>query len=366
MDEMGPVWGETGTWGLTSQVFIVVLLALVLDFAQRKVLKRVHRRLVETDNPWDDALVDALAWPLSLLIWVVGITFAAQMMAEASGAPIFAAVGPLREIGVVAALTWFMLRVVRRVENNLVAGRERRGEPVDRTSVNAIGRLVRVSVLITALLVTLQTLGFSVSGVLAFGGVGGIAVGFAAKDLLANFFGGLMIYLDRPFSVGEWVRSPDRDIEGTVEEIGWRLTRIRSFDKRPLYIPNSAFANITVQNPSRMTHRRLYETVGIRYADFDKLPAITAQVKAMLQEHPAIDTTQTVMVSFDAFGPSSLNFFVCCFTHTTVWTEYHAVKEEVLLKVGRIIAAHGAEIAFPTTTVHLVDGRPVVPEAAGC
>ena len=104
----------------------------------------------------------------------------------------------------------------------------------------------------------MQALGYSISGVLAFGGIGGIAVGFAAKDLLANFFGGLMIYLDRPFSVGDWIRSPDKNIEGTVEEIGWRLTRIRTFDKRPLYVPNSTFTQISVENPSRMLNRRIY------------------------------------------------------------------------------------------------------------
>jgi len=85
--------------------------------------------------------------------------------------------------------------------------------------------LLRASIVITAALVILQNLGFSISGVLAFGGVGGIAVGFAAKDLLANFFGGLTVYMDRPFVVGDWVRSPDKNIEGTVEHIGWRLTR---------------------------------------------------------------------------------------------------------------------------------------------
>jgi len=164
-------------------------------------------------------------------------------------------------VGVIVAITWFLIRVVRRMEENLVRLGEARGRPADRHSIDAIGRLVRVSILITALLVMLQTLGYSVSGVLAFGGVGGIAVGFAARDLLANFFGGLMIYLDRPFTVGDWVRSPDREIEGTVEAIGWRLTRIRTFDKRPLYIPNAAFASITVENPSRMTHRRIYDAV---------------------------------------------------------------------------------------------------------
>ena len=97
--------------------------------------------------------------------------------------------------------------------------------------MDAITKLLQMFVIITATLVVLQTLGVSVSGVLALGGIGGLAIGFAAKDLLANFFGGLMLYLDRPFAVGDWIRSPDREIEGDVEQIGWRLTRIRTFDK---------------------------------------------------------------------------------------------------------------------------------------
>jgi len=165
-----------------------------------------------------------------------------------------------------------------------------------------------------------------------------------------------MIYLDRPFSVGDWVRSPDKEIEGVVEDIGWRLTRIRTFDKRPLYIPNSVFTSISVENPSRMLNRRIYETIGIRYQDVDKMGAIVAEVKAMLRNHEAIDTSQALMVNFNRFAPSSLDFFIYTLTRTTVWAEYHEIKQDVLLRVADIIRSHGAEIAFPTSTVHIAEG----------
>jgi MscS family membrane protein len=222
--------------------------------------------------------------------------------------------------------------------------------------MDAIAKLLRMSVTITATLVISQTLGFSVSGVLAFGGIGGIAIGFAAKDLLANFFGGLMVYLDRPFAVGDWIRSPDREIEGTVEQIGWRQTRIRTFDMRPLYVPNATFANIAVENPSRMFNRRIYETIGIRYDDANKMAAILHDVEQMLRTHPEIDTTRTLMVNFNTFAPSSLDFFVYTFTKTTSWTYYHKVKQDVLLKILEIIESHGAEVAFPTSTIHVPEG----------
>jgi MscS family membrane protein len=211
-------------------------------------------------------------------------------------------------------------------------------------------------VIITSVLVVLQTMGYSVSGVLAFGGIGGIAVGFAAKDLLANFFGGLMVYLDRPFKVGDWVRSPDQDIEGTVVKIGWRLTTIQTFDKRPLYVPNAIFTNISVQNPSRMSHRRIYETIGLRYDDASKLSAIIQKVREMLKTHNELDATQTLIVNFNAYGKSSLDFFVYTFTKTTDWIKYHEVKQDVLLKILEIIEHEGAEVAFPTSTVLLPEG----------
>ena len=345
---------DTMNWAL--QAFIVVFVALLLDFVQKRVLVRLYRRAQATQNLWDDALVDALRRPLSLLIWVVGITFAAEIVGAEADVELFDAVGPLRDIGVIVAIAWFLIRLVRRVEANIVALHEQDEKPYDRTTVDAIGKLTRVSILITAGLVMLQTLGFSISGVLAFGGIGGIAVGFAAKDLLANFFGGLMIYLDRPFAVGDWIRSPDRDIEGTVEEIGWRLTRIRSFDKRPIYVPNATFTSIAVVNPSRMTNRRIYETIGLRYDDIGVMDAVVRDVRAMLEAHPEIDTDQTLIVNFNAFAASSIDFFVYTFTRTTQWVRYHEVKHEVLLKIAEIIAGHGAEIAYPTSTLHVPEG----------
>lgn len=345
-----------GQWWWISQVFVVVFGALLIDMVQKRILRRLQQRLAKTPSMWDDALVEAALRPVSVLIWLLGITFAAEIVGQATEAPIFGLVGPVRDIGVVSIIAWSLIRLIHFVELRVIARSTRDGKPIDRTTVDAISKLLRVSVFITAALIVLQTLGFSISGVLAFGGIGGIAVGFAAKDLLANFFGGLMIYLDRPFSVGDWIRSPDRELEGTVERIGWRQTMIRTFDKRPLYVPNATFANVAVENPSRMSHRRIFETIGLRYADADKVRPIVEEVRQMLVQHPEIDDSQTLMVNFTQFGASSLDFFIYCFTHTTVWTEYHRIKQEVLLGVHDIIAGHGAEIAFPTSTVHVPDG----------
>jgi MscS family membrane protein len=339
------------------QLFVIVFLTLLVAYIQRRIVLRIQSRLDKTKTQWDDAFIEALRRPLTVLIWIVGIAFAIQVVQSQTEAKIFEAVGPIRDVGVIAVIAWFLVRFIKRAEANVISRREERGEEVDRTTVDAMAKLLRLSVLITATLVALQTLGFSVSGVLAFGGIGGIAVGFAAKDLLANFFGGLMIYLDRPFTVGDWIRSPDRDIEGTVEQIGWRLTRIRTFDSRPLYIPNATFTSIAVENPSRMQNRRIYETVGVRYDDASTVGAIVEDVTRMLRSHPDIDGDKTLMVNFNKMAASSLDFFIYCFTKTTGWSEYHRIKQDVLLKILDIVAEHGAEVAFPTSTVHLADGK---------
>jgi MscS family membrane protein len=331
------------------QAFIVILTALIADYIQRKTLKRLLPRLELTKNKWDDAIVDAMRKPLSLIIWVTGISFAAEIVQESTKAIIFEAFGPLRNTSIIGALAWFLISLINRVEQSIL----KQNEKVDQTSVDALSKLVRISIIITATLVVMQTLGFSISGVLAFGGIGGIAIGFAAKDLLANFFGGLMIYLDRPFIVGDWIRSPDRNIEGTVENIGWRLTRIRTFDKRPLYVPNGVFANIALENPQRMLNRRIYETIGLRYEDAPKVEGIITKVKAMLMSHEEIDTQKTLIVNLVSFAPSSLDFFIYTFTKTTNWVYFHEVKQNVLLKIVKIISDEGAEIAYPTSTIHL-------------
>lgn len=335
------------------QVFVVVLTVLLINFAFRIFLKKLSARAEKTPNPWDDAFIQAAIKPFRMLVWIIGILFAAEIVSSHSEAEIFSAIGPIRNIAIVATLAWFLIGFIKFFEIAYIKHQRQKGKSVDLTTSNALAKLVRASIFITAALVMLQTLGFSISGVLAFGGVGGIAVGFAAKDLLSNFFGGLMVYLDRPFKVGDWIRSPDKQIEGTVEEIGWRQTRIRTFSKRPIYVPNSLFMSIIVENPSRMSHRRIYETIGLRYNDIAVVDDIVKDVKQMLINHDEIDINQTMIVNFNEFNESSVDFFIYTFTKTTNWLKFHEVKHEVLLKVYEIIEKHNADVAFPTRVLQV-------------
>ena len=361
--------GDERFW--IAEVFLVVLITAFAAWLLSIFIGRLQARAERTENPWDDALVNAINPPASILVWLMGLSFAAARAGAATDAELLIWLGGKpRAIGFVVVVTWFALRFAKEVERNLADPRFVR-KPIDTTTVRAIGKLVRASIMITAVMVIMERMGYNLSGILAMGGIGGLAIGFAAKDLLANFFGGLMIYLDRPFKVGDWVRSPDKEIEGTVEDIGWRLTRIRTFDKRPLYIPNGVFTQISVENPSRMLNRRIYETVGIRYDDAHLMAPIVKDVRAMLEQHPEIDTNQTLIVNFNSFAPSSLDFFIYTFTKTTEWVRYHEIKQDVLLQILKIVEQHGASCAFPTSTLHIADlpelaiasGREVSPGA---
>jgi len=354
-----PVW--------VIHAFLIILSALLLEFVYRLFIGRLARVTEKSSHLWDDAIVYAGKRPVSLLIWWQGLIMAARVIEPHTKAVEFSAevLGAGQQLGLVVAATWFAFRLVSGFERAFVANRRRRDQDVDITTVSVLGRIVRIAVILTGILTTLGVLEIPISGFLAAGGVGGIAVGLAARDLLANFFGGFMIFMDRPFSVGDWVRSPDKEIEGTVEAIGWRVTTILKFDKRPMYVPNAVFTTITVENPSRMTHRRIFEHIGIRYDDFAVARPVIDDIRAMILAHEELDTGQTTMVHFNLYGASSLDIMIYCFTKTTVWTEYHQVRENVLLEIGQIIESNGAEIAFPTRTLKIDQLEQMASERSG-
>lgn len=258
---------------------------------------------------------------------------------------------PIVHLLTAIALSWYGFRVVNTIERASLT--ETDDNKLDRTAVIGIAKVSRLLLTIVLVIVAFDLLGLDPSGLIALGGVSGAALAFASKDLVSNWFGGIMLYLDKPFKVGDWIRSPDREIEGTVEYIGWRITKIRTFDKRPLYVPNSLFNNITVQNPSRMTHRRIYESIGIRYDDVEQVKGIVSAIEAYVKTSPVIDSSQTVIVNFNGFGASSLDIMVYCMTITTDWETFHSHKQQVLLGIADIVLEHGAEFAFPTQTLHI-------------
>ncbi len=256
----------------------------------------------------------------------------------------------LRSLIVLWVVVWILSRLIARFEGRWLA-KEKSDRKVDHGTIITVCRLLRIALIFTALLFSIQLLGYPISGLLAIGGAGTIIAGLAARDMLSNFFGGLMIHLDRPFSEGDWIRSPDKAMEGVVEHIGWRLTCIRTLDRRPLYVPNAVFTTILVENPSRMTHRRINERFKVRHEDGLRLPVILEEIRSMLQAHPGIDHRQSCLVNFVAFTDYGLECEVYAFglSKHTGHAESVALQEDILFQILAIIRKQGAELASTCT-----------------
>lgn len=352
-----------------TAVRILVELALIgagsalLAFAWLWGSKRLRAKMEALGNHYLAILLYATRKPGLGVAFLIALFLSAWSLDRGLDLSLQAKLEPVFDFGTVAVMALFLILLVNRLKRLALARLARReGRQAQRVRrvVDIGARALRILVIVVIALICLEQIGINLTNVLAFGGIGGIVVGLAAKDIISNVFGSFIIYLDRPFEVGDWILCESQGLEGTVEKIRWRTTHIRTFDKRLLYVPNTVFIANAVENPSRMTHRRIYETIGVRYEDAGRVAEIVRKVKEMLKTHPEIDPTQTTIVNLNSFAPSSLDFFIYVFTRTTNWIKYHEVKQDVLLKVLEIIEECGAECAFPTSTVLLQGG-----EAAG-
>ena len=243
--------------------------------------------------------------------------------------------------------------------------------------VEQIHKLGQVLTLAIMVFMIASILGLKVSQGVAYLGGGLAIVALVFKDTISSVFGGLIIYLDSPYAVGDWIYTIDGQIEGTVEQISWRLTHIRTFDARLIFTPNNILITQAVVNASRMLNRRILQYIGLRYDDFDKFEAIQKDIYAFLGEHPDIDQSCTTLVNVvngstdmgstteGFFGESSLNFSVYTFTKVTNWRKFQAIQDKIMMDIGRIIYRHDAEIAFTTMTLDIpkADVEPI-PQAA--
>jgi MscS family membrane protein len=328
----------------------ILVVTVLAHYLLKIIFKRVMAYLEKHPHIWAKTFVVALSYPLIIFVWLEGGTLAIEALPYIPQVLVANLLHPLRNIGAVILLAWFSLRFIRLSENTLLTNNE--NLKLDRTSIHAIGRLLRIGAFIVVGLFLLPVLGVQPSGIIAFGGGSAIVAGIAARDLLANFFGGMVIFLDQPFKVGDWIKSPDREVEGIVEYIGWRLTRIRTLERRPLYIPNSIFSTISIQNNTRKKHRRIKADLGIRYQDSSKLEVLLKEIRAYIQKHPKIDLNLFNLVNFTEFGHSGLIINVYCFCVEVDWKQYRNVQEQIYMDILRIIETNGAQLAYPTQTIY--------------
>ena len=339
-----------------SNLISISIVVLILLFVKNRLIGIILAVSEKTSTIYDELLLHSIKTPSSYLIIIGYLLIVVDYFINQGLINFVFSLSTSLFLLIVLMISWSILRGLNFYLTSKPYIKNLSGDD-DATLVSEtyeiVIRIIKVIVVIITLLIIMQELGLSISGLLAFGGVGGLIVGLAAKDLLSNFFGGMMIFFDRPFRVGEFIKSPDRNIEGIVEKIGWRLTVVRTFSKNVLYIPNTAFSSIIVENATRMSNRRINETIGIRYDDLSKMKSIINDVNIILSKNDKIDQSQKAKVYFKAFSASSCDFFIYAFTLTKDWEEFLSIKQDILLKVAEIIEKHDAEIAYPTTTVFI-------------
>jgi MscS family membrane protein len=330
-------------------------------FVCNRLLKKNSLKL----HPWPNQLFRVLKAPLLILIWILFLSFVADkifLFINFLEVPNLLVIQKIRELTLLAFFLWIAFAYINRME--AVYKKEIQITHNDPTLIHAVAQLSRLAVAFIGFLVLLSHLGVSVASLATIGGVGTAGIALAAQKMLANFFSGLMLYMNRPFVVGDKISSPDRAIEGIVEEMGWTVTRLRDNDKQPIFVPNSLFSDIILVNVTRKTHFRILTDIGLRYEDADKVEAIVADIRALVSTHPKVDPLQNNVISFNKMLDSSLNINLSIYTAATTGVEFAAIQQDILLGVMAIITHHKAECAFPSRSLYMVGAASSAPSPA--
>eukprot|EP00276_Gloeochaete_wittrockiana_P005092 CAMPEP_0184654894 /NCGR_PEP_ID=MMETSP0308-20130426/12544_1 /TAXON_ID=38269 /ORGANISM="Gloeochaete witrockiana, Strain SAG 46.84" /LENGTH=482 /DNA_ID=CAMNT_0027091089 /DNA_START=394 /DNA_END=1842 /DNA_ORIENTATION=+ len=346
-----------------TQLALSISLLVACTLWLKSSLQWFNRR-VRRNQSWEHTFSEALFRPFQLLVAAQCIYTLASLVVL----PLFKlsslqkSLPPLRNLAAIVSVTWWILKLValyqhreaERLDKPLTdSGAEKRDlqelereRKLQKAKTDAVAKLSTFGIIIVAVVASFNTLGVNLQAVLAFGGLGGVAIGLAGREIISNFFAGFMIYFTQSFGAGDWIQSiPDHALDGHVEEIGWYSTRIRSLDKRPIYVPNSIFSTLVIVNASRMWNRRMEETLRIRLQDIDRVQLIVTDIRKLLRHHKALDSSLPRLAFFSKITEHGLDIYVSGFSRTIILEEFLKVKQEILLQIARIIAVHGAELA---------------------
>lgn len=340
------------------ELTVAILLLFFLNVVLKRILSRSKKMAKLEESDWRFHLDYAAVTPARVLLWILLIAFFVDLMTrEFKVVGSFSYVGPLRNAAIIFCLAWFLLRW-KKVFHKLIINRsDRTGKgrlSIDPFTAEIIGKIFTVLVIFITLLIVMQIFGLNIFPLVAFGGIGAATLGFAGKDAISNFFGGFMIYLTRPFMVGDLIDLPERKISGHIEEIGWYLTSVRDLQKKPVYIPNSVFSTEPLINQSRMTHRRIDESIAVRYDDFAKIGAIIEEIGTLFEHNSSIDHHQSIYIFLDRYGESAIHIEIKAYVLCTRYEDFMEVKQKIMMEIYKIIERAGAQTPYPTLQVKVL------------
>ena len=341
-------------------IFSLIFSKIFSTFLVNNLLKITEK----TKTDLDDMVIHVIKKPLALLIVIGGVLAANEMLQYPEDLLIVKNfINGSVKIAVTINIAWFFFRAVDSLTIYIEKFTIKTKTQLDDQMAGLLQKTLKVLIVLTSALLIFQNLGYSISGIVAGLGIGGLAIALAAKEFIANFFGFVTIILDNPFRIGDWVKFGET--EGDVEDIGFRSTKIRGFDKTVYTVPNSNIANATIQNYQRMPKRRVKMFMGISYKSRTKdIEDSLNGIREYLRNNKNINQ-DFFLVNFRDFGESSLNIMLYYFTNTTVWKEYEDIREEVNLKVMNILESHNIEIIKPTVVsgnINFLKGQNIDPE----
>jgi MscS family membrane protein len=339
------------TFGQLSLCFGIILLTLILRGLFTRILFASLKKLAKrTKWEYDDRFLDALEGPSSTFILVLGLFLAIMILPFDVEWQLL--VVTLFRGSSILIVFWGLFRLADVFVDVLSDISSKTGSDSFRGFGSLVKKSLRVFIVIVGTVMVVDNLGYNIGGIIATLGIGGAAFAFAAKDTIANVYGSIALALDRPFRVGDWIQVGDR-VDGDVEEIGLRSTKVRTWPKTVISIPNAVLANEMIDNWSRMPKRRVKQVVGVTYETSpETMQSIVEGIRTLLREDPEVNQ-EFILVSWTDFGSSSLDILVYYFTMTTKWLQYMEVRERINVKIARCVAEHGSSIAFPTRTLYL-------------
>ncbi len=352
-DLVREVW-KTGVAGVDIGTLVLALVVFLFFYALRGLFTRfvlggMRRAVARTKTGVDDEIVEALAEPVRFVPIAIGIFLVSTILPLEGPAGAFAA--KLNRSLVAFIIFWALARAAEPMGLAL----ERLEGVLTRPMIDWIVKITRVAFIALGAAAILEIWGIAVGPIIAGLGLFGVAVALGAQDLFKNLIAGLFVLGERRFEPGDWILV-DGVVEGTVEAIGFRTTTVRRFDKAPVYVPNSQLADRAVTNFSRMTFRRIYWMLGLEYgSSIAQLREVRDRIEGLLRSDPAIvqPPEAPLFVHVDRFGDSSIDLMLYCFTRTTNWGEWLAIKERLALEIKRIVEEAGTGFAFPSRSLYI-------------
>lgn len=345
--------------GWLAEIGTMLALVFLFNVVLKWALLKLHARFERKKNLWKDTFVVALITPLTSFVWLIAaVQLINFMFQHVTKQPLIPSPHAVFESGLILTITWFLLRWKKSVVQKLHLKKEVDSTKADKGKIDVLDKALTLVIYFIAAMLLLEQTGSSMNTLIAFGGVSGLAVAFASQQIIANFFGGIMIYCTKPFIIGDWIKLPEKDIEGDVEEIGWYTTLIRAFDKQPIYVPNSLLTNVLVINPSRMTFRQFKETLSLRYQDINIAPKIIEEVEEYLKKHPTITSQHAPQVHLGALGEYAIEINISAYSTATEKKAFYDVTQDILFKLTEIVFRNGADFAIPQTAVEFPKGIP--------